>query len=237
MPPSSSISKAVPRPKCLFQSSKKLPSIESRRYESSYRRHVKRANLPPAPFTTPKPSQPKGSHIIFNPPPSSPNVYHTPLKFLPPGDRRRQLYAQAQSLYTVASSTRKASSPWPVTKPGTALHESTSTVPASLLPRIPEGAPLPPALKPPAAKKYHLGQEEIEEIRRLRMEDPNTWTRDKLAEKFGCSSFFVSVIYTNHEAGKAHEKRREETKDRWGLRKTDARKQRERRKALWGRDA
>lgn len=226
----------MPRPQCLFRSSKPSSPIESRRYESSYRRHVKRANLPPAPFTTPKPSQPKGSHIIFNPPPSSPNVYHTPLKFLPANDGRRQLYVQAQSLYTVASSSRKVPSPWPVTKPGTALHESTSTVPTALLPRIPEGAPLPPALKPRAEKRYHLGQEEIEEIRRLRMGDPSTWTRDKLAEKFGCSSFFVGVICPNHEAGKAHEKRIEEVKNRWGPRKTDARRQRERRKALWGRD-
>lgn len=69
------------------------------------------------------------------------------------------------------------------------------------------------------------------------MEDPDTWTRDKLAEKFGCSSFFISVISTNHEAGKAHQRRTEEAKNRWGPRKADARKQRQRRKALWGRDA
>jgi hypothetical protein len=36
-------------------------------------------------------------HIIFNPPAAAPSVYHTPAKFLPKDDPRRQLLAATQS--------------------------------------------------------------------------------------------------------------------------------------------
>jgi hypothetical protein len=85
-------------------------------------------------------------------------------------------------------------------------------------------------------KKYHLTDKEIAEIRKLRSEDPYTWTRVKLAEKYGCSQFFVSMIV------KAKEKAREVAeghlamKKRWGQHRREAREDRERRKVTWGRD-
>jgi len=236
MPPTS-IPRSFLRPNFLLNPSNSSSPLIHARHESSYRRHVKRQSLPPAPSFTNTPSSPTSSHIIFNPPPTSPNVYHTPLKFLPANDKRRQLYASAPSLYSIPPSTRKSPTAFPVTKPGTALHESTSSLPSALLPRVPEGSPLPPALKPPVEKKYHLTEEDVAEIRRLRMDDPKTWSRDKLAEKFGCSSFFIGVVVKNEEAGKAHERRMEEVRSKWGPRKRDARAQRVRRKELWGRDA
>jgi hypothetical protein len=49
-------------------------------------------------------------HIIFNPPSSAPSVFHTPLKFLPKDDKRRQLLAHSGTSGTASSL------PPPVTK-------------------------------------------------------------------------------------------------------------------------
>ncbi|KAF2757662.1 hypothetical protein EJ05DRAFT_476887 [Pseudovirgaria hyperparasitica] len=48
-------------------------------------------------------------HIVFNPPSSTPNIYHTPLKFLPRSDPRRALLAS--NPLTAASATRKGPLP------------------------------------------------------------------------------------------------------------------------------
>ncbi|KAF2435701.1 hypothetical protein EJ08DRAFT_656069 [Tothia fuscella] len=228
------LSRPFLRPNCI----KKQCRTSQIRQESSYRRHTQRLSIPPAPAFTPKSSMPSSSHIIFNPPPSSPNVYHTPMKFLPTHDKRRSLYASsAPSLYNIPSSTRRDPHTSPITKPGTQLHEASSTLPAALGPRLPASAPLPPALKDPYEKKYHLTELEIKEIQRLRAEDPKTWTRVKLAEKFDCSQFFVSLVAKNEVAGKEHDKKLEAVKKRWGPGRSLARHERGRRKELWGRDA
>ncbi|CAL3967645.1 unnamed protein product [Diplocarpon coronariae] len=65
----------------------------SRRQQSSYRRSKQRLNIAPHPSFLPSQDSPKQDHIIFNPPSSAPSVYHTPLKFLPKEDKRRQLLA------------------------------------------------------------------------------------------------------------------------------------------------
>lgn len=232
-----SISQPLLRLNSLLKPSNSSSNI-CRRHESSYRRHTQRLSLPPAPSFTPGASAPSSSHIIFNPPSASPNVYHTPLKFLPPSDKRRTLYASAApSLYNIPLSSRKAPSGSPIAKPGTALHETTSSIPAAMRPQFPSIAKLPPALNEPYEKKYHLTEAEIAEIQRLRALDPKKWTRVKLAEKFNCSQFFVSIMAKNEEAGAQHEKRLEHVKKRWGPKKKLARHERGRRKELWGRDA
>ena len=48
---------------------------------------------------------------------------------------------------------------------------------------------------------------------------------------------FVRICAKNFEAGKAHAERIEEVKKRWGRKKMLARRDRGRRKELWGRDA
>ena len=54
---------------------------------------------------------------------------------------------------------------------------------------------LPPlARKVQKEKKHHLDPKDMEEIRRLRQEDPIKWTRKTLSEKFECSQFFVGLI-------------------------------------------
>jgi hypothetical protein len=236
-----SMSRPFLRPNCLVKrskASKASPQLEQRRHESSYRRHVQRLSIAPAPTFSSGSKTQASSHIIFNPPAASPNVYHTPLKFLPADDKRRALYSStAPSHYNIATSTRKNPQASPIANPGTALHETHRSFPASLGSQIPESTRLPPPLKAPYEKKYHLTEEDIKEIQRLRVEDPNTWTREKLAEKFNCSQFFVSIVAKNEAAGKEYERRLEEVKKRWGPGRSLARHERGRRKELWGRDA
>ena len=69
----------------------------SARHESSYRRSKSRLNVKPEPSFLPSYSKTPGeqAHIIFNPPSSTPSVLHTPLKFLPREDKRKQLLVAA----------------------------------------------------------------------------------------------------------------------------------------------
>ena len=86
-------------------------------------------------------------------------------------------------------------------------------------------------------KKYHLTPKEIEEIRRLRTEDPWLWTRKKLAEKFECSQFFVGMVAEAPVEKKEYEKVKEEgVKERWGRRRRYAREDRGKRRELWAMD-
>lgn len=238
---------------CLLRPSRHATSsnsIEFRRGEATYRRHIKKLSIPPAPsFGPQKPTRrrldesiPASSHIIFNPPPTAPNVYHTPLKFMPKSDRRRQLYTDrgTPSLYNIGNNGTTKSQPEqpsPIAKPGTALHEIARSLPSSLLPQVPEGDRMPPALKRIQEKKYHVTPEQVAEMQRLRNEDPSRWTIDRLAAEYECSTHFVRICAKNETAGKAHGERLVLTQNRWGRKKTLARQDRRRRKDLWGRDA
>jgi hypothetical protein len=68
-------------------------NYSSRRHESSYRRTKQRLNIKPDASFLSSSSSPLQDHIIFNPPSSAPSILHTPLKFLPKEDKRRQLLA------------------------------------------------------------------------------------------------------------------------------------------------
>lgn len=66
-----------------------LATISGRRYQSTYRRTKQRLRIKPdASF---QPSKESSDSIIFNPPSSAPNVFHTPNKFLPRTDVRKSL--------------------------------------------------------------------------------------------------------------------------------------------------
>ena len=186
-----------------------------RRHQSSYRRTRKALRVKPDASFAPSKTETQ-DHIIFNPPSSAPNIYHTPFKFLPTSDPRRKLH----SLATSSSAT----------SPSTPANAS-STDPSIAAQRM------PPPVRPQYEKKYHLQPEQIEEIRRLRAEDPRKWTRVRLAEKFECSQFFVSLCCCAPEIKAEQDKELAEIKKRWGRRKTEAREERQARKSLWGRDA
>lgn len=74
-------------------------------------------------------------------------------------------------------------------------------------------------------------------MRRLRAENPRQWTRVRLAEKFECSQFFVSLCCSSPEMKEEQEKLAEMARARWGRRKTEAREDRVTRKQLWGAEA
>lgn len=174
-----------------------------RRHESSARRSTKRLRPKQDKAAIPAPRSPH-DHIVFNPPSSAPSPYHTPPAFLPPGDPRRRLLAQAHA------------------------HAN---------PYVDSERRLPPPVHEPYEKKYHLKQEEIEEIRRLRYEDPFKWTRKVLAEKFGCTEFFVGIIAQASQKRKEWSTRlSEQTKEKWGKRRTYAREERTKRREMWARD-
>ncbi|KAH7053105.1 mitochondrial ribosomal protein subunit L20-domain-containing protein [Macrophomina phaseolina] len=210
--------------------------LTQRRHESTTRRQLNRLrSVPTAPSFTPS-SGHTTDHIVFNPPSSAPSVYHTPLKFLPAGDRRRELYALTSRLASTPSNTS------PIARTGTANAAASSSSPSILPPHLAHAsatsnAPLPSPVRQPYAKKYHLTETDIAEIRRLRASDPAQWTRERLAAKFECSQFFVGLVAPapEHAARKAAEV--EEVKRGWGRRKREAREDRGRRREAWGRDA
>ncbi|USP78490.1 uncharacterized protein yc1106_05764 [Curvularia clavata] len=202
-----------------------LPRTQTR-FESTTRRHRKLLALPAAPSYTPDTSSPS---LIYNPPSSAPNVHHMPLKFLPKEDKRRQLYASAHQQAQHAALARQNPS---IASPGTPLHSPSG---AHLPPR--PSTALPPPVRTPYEKKYHLSETEVAEIRRLRAADPDTWTRVKLAEKFGCSQFFVGLVAKNEGKAGRVERQHDEARQKWGTRRREAREDRGRRRELWGRDS
>ena len=184
-----------------------LPLI-SRRYQSSYRRTRSRLNIKPDPSFLPSTTE-SHDHITYNPPPSAPNVYHTPTIFLPKTDRRRQFHKGAIPRDPQASLTSSA-----------------------------PPLELPPPVRQPYEKRYHLTKEDMEEMRRLRREDPIEWSAKKLAKKFDCSSLFVGFV-TEGIAKEKQEQQKQLTeviKSRWGVKRRTAREDRALRKERWGRD-
>jgi hypothetical protein len=169
-------------------------------------------NLPPHPDFLPLKSSRPQTEIIINPPSSEASVFHTPFKFLPKEDPKRRTYLATRYQSTITLSVNPS-----------AEQQSESTLP----PPLSKGAQQ-------QEKKYHLTQDDVEEIRRLRAEDPATWTIGKLAKKFGCGNWFVRICAP--EASREHEAtvqaKQERVKARWGPRKTKAREDSYRRKEM-----
>ncbi|KAI0521803.1 mitochondrial ribosomal protein subunit L20-domain-containing protein [Xylaria bambusicola] len=176
-------------------------STASRRHQSTTSRTKKMLKIPPHPdFLTPQSGQ---NHIIYNPPAAAPSVYHTPFKFLPKSDPRRQ----ANLSQLVRSSTD--------------LHASRSSLP-----------PVSRATET-REKKYNVTREQVEEMRHLRASDPVTWSVHKLAEKFQCGPLFVMMCCKASPEHKEKERQRlEAIKARWGEVRTKARGERQKRKVL-----
>ncbi|KAJ5819677.1 hypothetical protein N7474_005268 [Penicillium riverlandense] len=172
--------------------------LGSRRHQSSYRRTKQRLRVKPdASFGSSAEHQ---DRIIYNPPSSAPNVYHTPTKFLPPDDVRRAMRPEDPVKQDVES--------------------------------------LPGVFKKVYEKKYHLSPSDIEEIRKLRLEDPMKWSRHKLAKRFDCSPMFVAMVCEASQQKKEIQKQvLEAVQSRWGAKRRMAREDRQLRREAWGRDA
>ncbi|KAI1756333.1 mitochondrial ribosomal protein subunit L20-domain-containing protein [Xylaria castorea] len=178
-------------------------SAASRRHKSTTSRTKKSLKISPHPdFLTPQSGQ---NHIIFNPPAAAPSVYHTPFKFLPKSDPRRQ--ANLSQLLRSSSD----------------LHTSSRST------------QLPPPVRTKEIRetRYNVTQEQVEEMRRLRAEDSATWSVLRLAEKFECSPLFVMMCCRASPEHKDKEnKRLAVIKSRWGTIRTKARAERKKRNAL-----
>ena len=183
----------------------------SRRHQSSYRRTRSRLNIKPDTSFLPSKTE-AHDHIIYNPPPSAPNVYHTPTIFLPKSDKRRQMH----DLATQRDPQLAAG----------ATHLSPQQR-------------LPPHVRKPYEKRYHVTEAQMEEMRRLRKEDPVAWSVTALAKKFDCSRIFVSFVTEglSEEQQKQQKMVTEVIKSRWGTKRRIAREDRALRKERWYSDS
>ncbi|KAK1255415.1 hypothetical protein MKX08_009410 [Trichoderma sp. CBMAI-0020] len=184
-----------------------LPLIPSRGHKTTSR--TKRA-LKIAPHDSFLPSRTSSASaaadsIIYNPPSSEATPEHTPFLFLPRNDPRRQAILRLRS---------SGNDP-------TAYNSSS----------VASESDLPPEMRYKRRQpKYNLTKEHIEEMRRLRAEDPLTWSVQKLARKFECSTVFVQMAAPAPAEHLEWLKAKMERKmERWGPKRTQAREDRKRR--------
>ena len=98
-------------------------------------------------------------------------------------------------------------------------------------------AQLPPPLPKQSEKRYHVTQEQMQEMRTLRDEDPLKWSVKQLAKKYDCSPIFVQFITGGNKEQRQRQKAiTEAVKSRWGKKRTVAREDRALRKERWYRD-
>ncbi|KAL7796046.1 mitochondrial ribosomal protein subunit L20 domain-containing protein [Trichoderma ceciliae] len=145
---------------------------------------------------------PAADSIIYNPPSSEASPEHTPFIFLPRGDPRRLAIMRLR---------------------GSDNDPTAYTTAAQ--------GHLPPEMQYKRRQpNYNLTKEHIEEMRRLRNEDPLTWSVQRLARRFECSTVFVQMAapappeHLQWLRGKMERKM-----ERWGPKRTQAREDRKRR--------
>ena len=184
-------------------------STTTTRHEASYRRSRSRLNVKPDASFLPSKTEPH-DHVIFNPPPSAPNIFHTPTIFLPKSDRRRQLHDAARA---------RRGEP--------AIADATSQM------------ALPPGTGGYGQKRYHITAEQMEEMRELKRSDPAKWSSHQLSKKFDCSARFVAYVTENIGLKEKERQKQvlEVVKSRWGVRRRTAREDRQIRKEKWFSDS
>ncbi|KAK4229599.1 mitochondrial ribosomal protein subunit L20-domain-containing protein [Podospora fimiseda] len=177
------------------------------RHQSTKARTKRMLNIPKhESFLNPRPQT---NHIIFNPPSSEASVYHTPFKFLPKNDPRRR--AQLPQLFATSTT---------IQYPQPSENANPEELPAAFPPEL-------------GTKKYHMTKEDVEEMRRLRLEDPVTNTVTALSQKFGCTPWFVMMcVKSPREHRDQHKAREAAIKAKWGPKRTAAREERARRWAM-----
>ncbi|CAG8665463.1 4142_t:CDS:1, partial [Scutellospora calospora] len=94
---------------------------------------------------------------------------------------------------------------------------------------------LPPPLKPPKENNHRkLTEDDIKEMRELRLSDPEKWTCNELAKKFQCSSLFVGqVAPLSNERREIYEASKVAQFNKMGWKKRFVRRERARRRANW----
>jgi len=99
---------------------------------------------------------------------------------------------------------------------------------------------VPPRLRTPRVfpSNQVLSDADFEKMRQLRTEDPEKYTRGRLAKMFNCSPFLVGQMApldapTHREALDKREKLHEEVRNQWGERKQMIRAIRTKRREFW----
>ncbi|KAF8724908.1 hypothetical protein AX14_008475 [Amanita brunnescens Koide BX004] len=121
---------------------------------------------------------------------------------------------------------------------------SLTTAPASPLlwqyPTPPDDTPLPPVSRARLYKPQpeRLPEEDVEKIRQLRRSDPETYTRQKLAQMFGCTQTFVGAVAglkksLRKKVIRKEAARFERQREAWSEQKVTARAIRGKRRELW----
>ncbi|KAJ5377877.1 uncharacterized protein N7496_005286 [Penicillium cataractarum] len=96
---------------------------------------------------------------------------------------------------------------------------------------------LPNVYRSDPERKYHLTPEDVEEIRKLRLSDPMTWSRHKLAKRFECSPLFIAMVCeASPEKKQIQRQVLEAVQSQWGPKRRMAREDRKLRREAWGRD-
>ena len=97
---------------------------------------------------------------------------------------------------------------------------------------------LPPPLKNATLAHPCLPEDKISEIQQLRMENPEFYTRSRLANAFGCSPSFVSYVAPlnpsqQHAALAKRDREHEKARTGWGEKAALIREMRRKRKEFW----
>ncbi|OZJ02146.1 hypothetical protein BZG36_05001 [Bifiguratus adelaidae] len=102
-------------------------------------------------------------------------------------------------------------------------------------PSVKELAANAPLLHKPSQQTVKLTEEQIAELRRLRSQDPETWSIKRLAAKFNCSPLFVSISAPLSKEARAKLEARRSTGSETvlGYKKRIIAENRKRRRALW----
>ena len=96
---------------------------------------------------------------------------------------------------------------------------------------------LPNVYRSDPERKYHLTPQDVEEIRSLRLSDPMTWSRHKLAKRFECSPLFIALVCeASPEKKQIQRQVLEAVQSQWGPKRRMAREDRKLRREAWGRD-
>ncbi|KAL7814436.1 mitochondrial ribosomal protein subunit L20 domain-containing protein [Trichoderma gracile] len=203
----------------ISSSSSVLPTLISTRGHKTTARTKRSLKMAPHDSFLPSRSAafPAADQIIYNPPASEASPEHTPFIFLPRSDPRRLAILRLRNNNN--NNNNSSSDPFTASQSASPSTEAAAD------------GDLPPEMRYKRRQpKYNLTKEHIDEMRRLRAEDPLTWSVQRLARKFECSTVFVQMAApAPAEHLKWLRAKMERKMERWGPIRSAAREDRKRR--------
>ncbi|KAI9480826.1 MAG: mitochondrial ribosomal protein subunit L20-domain-containing protein [Benjaminiella poitrasii] len=121
-------------------------------------------------------------------------------------------------------------------KPTVPIQQTTLPDGTTFITRLPIVEPnvqatVAPLIHKECTETRKLSDAEINEMRQLRTSDPTTWTRSKLAKKFGCSPLFVSMTAPLNDT--THLIKNESDNSNQGYKRRFMAQERQKRRTLW----